>query len=459
MHWSVRARTTFSATCVVAATLVVASVVLLVLRHRSLLDDVDARSRLRLQDVVSLVKRDQVPSVTLAGGDDDGTLAQIVSGGVVLVQSPLIRPDTPVARFAPTDHGITIRTVERAPIIGGSSYRVAAQRVRTLDGHEVVVYAASSIEPASDGMHALELLLALAVPGLILLTASTTWLFVGRALRPVESIRRQVADISATALDRRIPEPSTNDEVQLLARTMNTMLGRLEEAATRQRSFVSDAAHELRSPLTSMRAELEIAAARPEVVDWSAFVERLSTTSARIEHLVEDLLASATSEEQAIRKVDVDLDEIVLRRIETLRATTSLAVDAQRIDGARVLGDRNALERVVANLIDNAEEHARTTITVELRAQEGVAELVVIDDGLGVPSHLRERVFDRFVRVDEGRDRRHGGAGLGLSIARHIVEAHNGTIGFADDTSHTRVIVRLPLLTPSGTEAVQPSRP
>jgi signal transduction histidine kinase len=227
---------------------------------------------------------------------------------------------------------------------------------------------------------------------------------------------------------------------------MNTMLGRLEEAATRQRSFVSDAAHELRSPVTSIRAELEVAGARPQAVDWDALVGRLTTITMRMEHLVEDLLVSATADElTTLKNVDVDLDEIVLRRIETLRATTALAVDAQRIDGARVLGDRNALERVVANLIDNAEQHARTTIGVELRAVDGVAELVVTDDGLGVPAHLRERVFERFARVDDVRDRRHGGAGLGLSIARHIVEAHHGTIGFADDTSRTRVVVRLPL--------------
>ncbi len=440
---TVRARTTMTAVGVMSAAVAIAALALVVLLQRSLLRDVDTRATLRLHDLVAVAARDQVPAV-LAGDDEDSTVAQLVMNGRVVAQSPAISRAVPITDFTPVDSGILVRSVRDAPIVGGNTYRVAAQRVNT-PGGAMVAYAAASVEPVSDSIHALEALLAVVGPALVLLIGGMTWWLVGRTLDPVEAIRRQVAEISVTGLALRVPEPETGDEIHRLAQTMNTMLARLDDAAGRQRTFISDAAHELRSPVAAIRAELDIAAAHRDVADWPALLNRLTASSIRMERLVNDLFVLATTEEQVTPlQTEVDLDEIVLRQVESLRATGRHTVDAHNVDAARVWGDRNQLERVVANLLDNAERHAATTIAVELRSAGGTAELVVADDGPGVPAAQRQRVFDRFARLDEARDRHGGGAGLGLAIARRLVEDHGGSIELADSIQGARLVVRLP---------------
>jgi signal transduction histidine kinase len=322
-----------------------------------------------------------------------------------------------------------------------------------------VVYAAAPLESATESAHALELGLAAAVPVLILLIATTTWWIVGRALRPVETIRREVDEISPSELGRRVPEPPTGDEIQRLAETMNMMLERLEHATLRQRSFVSDAAHELRSPIASIWAETEIAATHPSAIDPGATLARIGSTIQQMGTLVEDLLVLATSDEQGLSPaVDVDLDEIVVQHLETARATAPVRIDAPVIDAARIHGHRDHLRRVVANVVDNATRHAHSAVIVELRTHDRIAELTIVDDGPGVPLRLREYVFDRFARVDDARSRVRGGAGLGLAIARKVVEDHAGTIrieagdGPENAKSGTRVVIRLPIQSTGSTE-------
>ncbi len=444
MRWSVRMRATASATIIIGVTLVIAAVVAVGLRHRALVNDVDSRAQLRLDDVAALAKKNQLPS-TLAGAPEDATLAQVVAAGHVIAQSPEISARSVLAGFEPPGGATVTRTVHRAPVKGGGSFRVAARRVMTPNG-PVVVYAAAPLETATESAHALEVGLSVAVPMLILVIAITTWWIVGRALRPVENIRREVDEISATELARRVPEPPTGDEIQRLAETMNTMLERLEDSTLRQRSFVSDAAHELRSPIASIRAETEIAASYPRAVDSRAALERIGSTIHQMETLVEDLLVLATSDEQGrAPATNVDLDEIVVQQLEMARATAPVRIDAPVIDAARIRGHRDHLRRVVANVIDNATRHARSAVIVELHAHDGVAEIAITDDGPGVPWELRDYVFDRFARVDDARSRTRGGAGLGLAIARRVVEDHDGTIGIEDATSGTRIVIRLPL--------------
>ena len=447
MRWSVRTRATVNATVIVGLILVVAAVAAVGLRRRAVVNDVDSRAQLRLDDVAALATKAQLPA-TLAGAPEDVTLAQVVAGGHVVAQSPQISSHFLLASFEPAGDATTTRTVHQAPVTGGGSFRVAARRVMTPSG-PVAVYAAAPLESATESVRALELGLAVAVPALILLIATTTWWIVGRALRPVENIRREVDEISASELDRRVPEPPTGDEIQRLAETMNTMLERLEHATLRQRSFVSDAAHELRSPIASIRAETEIAATHPGAVDSDVALERIASTVHQMETLVEDLLVLATSDEQGRPPaVDVDLDEIVIRQLETARATARVRIDSPAIDAARIRGHRDHLRRVVANVVDNATRHARSVVIVELRTYDGVAELAITDDGPGVSREMREYVFDRFARVDDARSRAHGGAGLGLAIARRVVEDHGGTISIEDAPSGTRVVIRLPLPQP-----------
>jgi signal transduction histidine kinase len=441
---TIRARTTLTAVSVIGIAVVGSAIALVVLLQRSLLGHVDTRASFRLQDVAILAERGQLPSA-LAGGDEDGTVAQVVVNGRVVAQSPVVTGSQPMAKFVPPDGAVALQTMHNLPIVGGGPYRVAAKRVITPDGPGVV-YTAASTEPATDSIHALKVVLAFVVPGLVLLVGGITWRVVGRTLAPVESIRRQVAEISAKELSLRVPEPGTGDEIDKLAETMNVMLTRLEGSVARQRAFLSDAAHELRSPVAAMRAELDIAASHPEIGKWPDVVDRLGMSTRRLERLIEDLLVLATREERGVQhRAEVDLDEIVIRQTQPLRASSRLHVDLEGLNAARIWGDREQLERVVANLVDNAERHAATTIVVGLHVHDDSAEMVVQDDGPGIPAASRLRVFDRFSRLDEARDRPRGGAGLGLAIARRIVEDHNGSIEVANSNGGARVVVRLPV--------------
>jgi signal transduction histidine kinase len=456
---TVRVRTTALALCVVGAALIIAAVALVVLLHRSMVGDVDAQARMRLDAVVSLVRRSGVPP-TLAGSDDDGTIAEVVSGGRSVARSPLIQGSETLAAFAPRGDEVVVRTLQR-PLAGGDAYRVASQRVGAqrvgARGGTVVVYAGASLEHVTESANALRLLLAVGVPLLLLFVGFTTWTLVGRSLEPVEAIRRQVTEISVTALDRRVPEPGSADEIDRLARTMNEMLARLDAAARRQRSFVADASHELHSPLATIRARLEVALAHPDGVDWPRTAEWWLQEQARLERLIDNLLVLAQADGGvAVRSRQmVDLDELVLRELRDLQARGRMRIDVTGLAGGRVVGDPDQLRRVVRNLLDNAERHAASTVRVELaRVDAGRFALAVVDDGPGIAPADRQRVFERFVRLDKARGRRAGGAGLGLAIVWEIVTAHGGTAEVEDSAAGARLVVRLPAADPAEEQAM-----
>jgi signal transduction histidine kinase len=440
---TVRLRTTALALGVVAVALSVAAVALVMLLHRSLVGNVDAQARMRLDAVVSMVRGGGVPPA-LAGSDEDSTIAQVVADGRVLAESPLLHGSGRLASFEPAGDEVVVRTLPRLRV-SGSGYRVAAQRVDAAGG-SVVVYAAASLEPVSESTAVVRVLLAVGLPMLVLFVGVTTWALVGRALRPVEAIRQQVAEISVTALDRRVPETGTADEIDRLARTMNEMLARLDTASQRQRSFVADASHELHSPLATIRARLEVRLAHPEAADWPRLAERWLDEQTRLERLVDNLLLLAMVDDGvAVRSPQVvDLDELVLRELRDLRARGRVRIDVSRVAGGRVIGDPDQLRRVARNLLDNAELHAASTVRVELaQVDPGTVALAVSDDGPGIAPGQRERVFERFVRLDQARGRE-GGAGLGLSIVREIVTAHGGTAEAEEAEVGARLVIRLP---------------
>ena len=288
-------------------------------------------------------------------------------------------------------------------------------------------------------------------PGLIVLVGLIAWLLVGRALRPVEAIRAQVDEITATTMHRRVPVPRTDDEVARLARTMNGMLDRLERASSRQRAFVSDASHELRSPVSTIRAELEVAAADADRADWPEVAERTLGETERLSRLVDDLLALARLDEAQgpPKRAPVDLDDLVLE--EGMR-THRVPVRTAGVSAGRVAGDARQLTQVVRNLVDNAQRHAATQVAITLRRDGDDLILVVDDDGPGIPESEREHVFDRFTRLDEARGRAEGGAGLGLAVVRRAVEHHGGTVSVVDGAIEAgglggaRFVVRLPAI-------------
>ncbi|MDA2813925.1 HAMP domain-containing sensor histidine kinase [Nocardiopsis sp. RSe5-2] len=310
----------------------------------------------------------------------------------------------------------------------------------------VIVYAAVSY---ARGASAPLLEVILAGVGALALAAVgwMAWRGAGRALRPVESIRRDLERLSAGDLGRRLRIPTTGDELAELARTGNATLDRLERAMDRQRSFVSDASHELRNPIAGMRTRLEVELADPDPEPGSArgAMEGLLQDVERLQRIVGDLLELARLDaDVAAGSTEVDLAGLVLAEVE--RRVSAVEVGTDLEPGARVRGDRVRLGRVLTNLLANAERHARERILVVVRTEGDTAVMEVHDDGAGIPEADRERVFERFARLAESRRRDPGGSGLGLAISRAVAESGGGTLtaGESPVLGGAVLVMRLP---------------
>jgi signal transduction histidine kinase len=297
-------------------------------------------------------------------------------------------------------------------------------------GENYTVIAGKSLETVTEPVRVVSGLLLIGIPLLVLVGGLTTWRVVRRALMPVESIRAEVEGITTGDLDRRVPVPKSEDEIARLARTMNAMLARLEESQERQRRFVSDASHELRSPVTAIRQHAEVAASHPDQTPVQELAEVVLEENLRLQALVDDLLLLTKIDEGTLRleKEPVDLDDLVFEEAGRLRSATQLQVDTSSVSVGRVTGDRGQLVKLVRNLTDNAARHSRGTVAFSLRQDNGIAVLNVDDDGKGIPPEDRQRIFQRFVRLDEARDRDSGGSGLGLAIVAEIAAAHGGRV-------------------------------
>lgn len=268
----------------------------------------------------------------------------------------------------------------------------------------------------------------------------------GRVLRPVEAMRQELAEINENNLTRRVPVPDMDNEIMRLAVTINETMDRVHRAMEDTRRFVADASHELRSPLAALRAELEIALSHPQLADWPAVVGNALEDTERLQELTTDLLLLARLDaDGTLREEPVDLTAVVQREVLRRRLTEIELVTDVEARPVLVAGRRAQLSRLLGNLLDNAERHASSTVTVRLRGgPEAVLE--VTDDGPGIPLPDRDRVFDRFTRLDDARTRDAGGAGLGLAIARRIASRHHGTLEAADATDFhgIRFVATLP---------------
>jgi signal transduction histidine kinase len=355
--------------------------------------------------------------------------------------------------------GVIIQGSELPPGATGSAKLDAAGQPFALNytkvrgsGDTFTVIVGSPLDAVRRSINTLTSTLAIGLPFLVALVGAVAWFFTGRALRPVDAMRAEVEEISGGTLHRRVPDPDTGDEVSRLARTMNQMLDRLEGASQRQREFVSDASHELRSPVAAIRAQLEVALAEGDNADWPVVARKALGEEARLEALVSDLLLLASSDEQRDLTNDigaVDVDVAALVRDEAARPR-SVPVDVD-IDGASapallVRGRADQLVRVVANLLDNASRHAAGRVQATVARCDGAVVVAVDDDGPGIPPADRERVFERFTRLDPARARpEHGGAGLGLALTRAVVERHGGTVAASDSPlGGARLEVTLP---------------
>ncbi|MFA1546635.1 HAMP domain-containing sensor histidine kinase [Actinomadura chokoriensis] len=446
-------------------TLIAAVIAALVLGVTAAGVDLAVRGGIR----ADLLHQTQADARRVSGGVRDGSLEGAIpddGGGRILIQ--VVEPGgrvtnatsaaagrPPVSRLWPSSN-LRVRdfTECHGSWPGRECFVVEAIRVSTARD-SVVVYAAERVPPyLVNGL--LEAVLAAGVLLLAGAAAWITWRVVGRTLRPVEAIRAQLAEIGATDLSRRVPQPPGEDEIAQLARTANATLDRLERAVGRQRQFASDASHELRTPIAGLRANLEDAAAHPEDNDLPEVVRSALRDTDRLESIVTDLLLLArigTGGTAAQEPIDLS----ALAAAEIRRRTFTLRIATELPSGVTVRGVRMQLVRLLGNLLDNAERYAGSVITVEVSRQDGEALLAVTDDGAGVAPADRERVFERFTRLDAARSRGVGGTGLGLAIAREIAREHGGTLRIEDHPSGARFALRLPLVPPAGREKGRPN--
>lgn len=425
---SVRWRVTLIATVLFAVALGLASVVLVRTVRNNLVDGIRSS--------------DQEQLAALASQVEDG-----LPGQVNLPRSP--PRGFPVYRLITPDGAYLVLSSGQVVPENGAAARRAQdlqtrQVVNSPDGR-ITLTAQRSLAEVDDTVNSITDALWIGFPALVLLVGLLTWHFAGRALRPVEAIRSQAASITGSTIHRRVPVPQTDDEVAALAITMNEMLDRLEDASSRQRRFVSDASHELRSPVASIRTQLEVALRRPDRSDWPVVAQRVLAEDERLEQAVADLvdLARLDENDDGADLAEVDLDDVVFEECERER---SLPVDASLVSGGRVLGRRDVLARVVRNLIDNACRHAESQVWVSVEGtDDNYVELTVADDGPGIAPDDRDKVFERFTRLDEGRARDAGGMGLGLAVVKATVERHHGTVTIDDRKPHgARFVIRIP---------------
>lgn len=443
---SVRVRTTISATLTVAAALMISSIGLVTILRSTMTANVDTALRLRATDISAIIQGGNLPDAVAIEGEQDGFVQVVDDSGTVLTSSRNIAGE---ARLTSEPAGRTL-DITNSPVDVGT-FRVYVHDTGTADRFAVIV--GSSLENVDNTIEVVAALLVLGIPSLVLLVALVTWTVVGHALKPVEAIRAEVADIGGADLHRRVPAPTTHDEIGRLAMTMNAMLDRLEAASDRQRNFVSDASHELRTPIATVRHELDVARADPSV-DLEVVLDDITEENQRMQHLVDDLLLLAREDQTLLaaqsslaKHAIVDLDDLALVEAHR-RRPPGPAVDTRLQAEAQIYGDERQITRVLANLVDNAIRHAQEAVRIEIDAGDGTAILHVDDDGPGVAAADRWRIFERFTRADDARSRGDsGGSGLGLAIARDLVSNHGGTIIVTDspELGGARFTVALPL--------------
>jgi signal transduction histidine kinase len=480
-----RARLTITATAGLAVALAGGAALGTRALADSLVTGLDGTARQGAQGVAALVNADRLPDpVPVAGGTV--TVQVLGPGGRIIAASPGADRLVPLlsgrrlAAAAGSGHAVQL---DGGPYGLPGPLRVVAVAAR---GGQIVI-AAVSFAQVSGSIRMLWHAAIIGTPLLIIFLAGVNWLVIGGALRPIAELRKGAQEVSGAVGTRRLPVPETRDEVHSLAVTLNDMLMRLESAEERQRAFVSDTAHELRSPLASIRAQLEVAVDHPEGQDWRDTAEGVLADTLRLARLAEDLLVLARLDERAgARAANRTCDLALLARdaaahYESARVTVALvpgapapltprpgapgqaapvrAVPAAPVPAAPgaagpvlTRGDPDGLTRVLLNLIDNAVGYARSCVTVAAWRDGTHALLAVTDDGPGIPAAEAERVFGRFTRLDDARrrdDNGENGSGLGLAIVLAIVRGHGGNVWLEDAAPGLRAVVSLPAAPPA----------
>jgi heavy metal sensor kinase len=346
-----------------------------------------------------------------------------------------------------------IRLTDGTPVL-------ALSHVHMLLGKPLLIRLGYSTEPLRRRLWEFVEFLLLAMPIALIATGFAGYRVAGKALNPLEQMARQTEQITARRLDERIPVDNPKDEFGHMARVLNGLLARLGESFEKLQHFTSDVSHELRTPLAAMRSVGEVglqADHSPE--KYRDIIGSMLEEVARLTAMIDTLLtiAHADSGEVKLHRTVFALNDLVQ---ESVTVVGVLAEDKKQtivISGESQLNlsaDRNFLRMAVINLLDNAVKYSPAGTTIHLRVFDGgvssadaeFVELTIVDEGSGIAEDKAERVFDRFYRVDEGRTRDAGGAGLGLAIAKWAVEAHGGTISLQPRLPNGSVFsIRLPI--------------
>jgi signal transduction histidine kinase len=402
---------------------------------------VDAEAEHAARDVAALVAAGALPDPLPVAGAER---VQVVDAAG-RVRSASIEADRLVPMVGEQDRA-RLRAGEKMFIHGdrvglAGPVRVLAVPAGPADDPQTVIVA-RSMSDVLRGVGLLRTTLLIALPLVIVVLAAVAWRAIGAALAPVESLRRGAEEITGTGRAARLPLPEGQDEIHRLAVTLNGMLDRLESGRARQREFVGDAAHELRSPLANMRTQLEVALHVNDSTQWPRVAEDLLADTARLARLVDDLLLLARSDEspRLDRLEPVELGALLREVAARYPSVTLSSVDSP----LWTVGEPDGLRRVVSNVLDNAVRHATSSVTLAASANGGHQVITVTDDGPGIRVEDRGRVFERFTRLDDARGRDDGGAGLGLAIVRELVRRHGGSVALGDAGPGLRVEIRFP---------------
>jgi signal transduction histidine kinase len=451
-------RTMVVAIVALALAMATAGIVVVVLLEGSLDGTITESARSTGRQVANQIARDGAQDLSATGvattGDTEAVIQVLNSYGAPVASDPALVGRGAVTSARPAPGREVVETMPLALKGDNFNYRVVSLGM-TGAGGQYTVISARSLQPVTEASTKLTVLMAMIALPLLAISGLAAHRAVGSALRPVERMRRTVAEISTHDLTARVGLPPGRDEVHRLATTLNTMLDRLSSAQASQRRFVADASHELRSPLSTIRTALDVSTQHPETMSAEELVPVIARETTRLRELVDDLLVLARTDDTTDRpsRTEVDLDDIV--RVEAERVRAGLSPDSKALEievragPAKVHGSEAQLRRAVRNLVDNASEYARRRVRVASGVTGSLAVVEVSDDGHGVPAEDRDRVFERFVRLDGARQRDHGGTGLGLAIVAGIAARHGGRARYVEraDTRYpgAHFLIELPL--------------
>jgi signal transduction histidine kinase len=448
---SIRARLTLIFVLAIALILSFTGVALVNLVHHSLLTDANNQIQgemMRTQDRFATAKKANYSRVSLAMHGDVVIQVTNLQGTKVWAASSAIA-DAPILAHQVADsstaNGLAVKMVNspstRATLGVISSGQVGTIFTKRGPG---LVFGFVYGEGVSHSVNVLLASLLVSFPLLLLMSGGLIWLGMGLALAPVESIRRRVDAIAASDLTQRVPPSGGDDEIARMARTVNAMLDRLEASSLFEQEFVSNASHELRSPLTTLLTTTERAASDPDRANWPQVGEIVMREGRRLETLIDDLAWLARHDEhREIATVDVDLDDLLFEEGQRVRLLTPLGVDTTGVQPTRVTGDPAMMKRMIRNVVDNATRYATHELCFASHYDDYEAVVTVTDDGEGMDVSQSARFFERFIRSDPARARQSGGTGLGLAIVTEIVIRHGGSARFIPVERGTTIELRV----------------